>query len=352
MRVIRVWSYIAPNAGFVRRTLDYVSYMLAATIAALFVRRVDIIVATSPQFFTAMGGFLVGTLKRRPWVFELRDLWPESIKSVGLMRDGLIYKTLVSLEGFLYRRATAIICVTEPFRQRLISNGIDAAKISVITNGVELEQFSPRAKPCTLVERYGLAGRFVAGYVGTHGMAHGLETLIEAAALLADDDKSEHICILFLGDGAEKEALIASARARSLQNVVFVDSVPKQQVADHWALLDVSIVHLKKDDLFKTVIPSKIFESMAMGLPLVLGVEGEAARIVSQEDAGLLVEPGDPVAMASAIRTIADNAAKRRTLSENAVAAAARYDRRRLARLMQANLSEIASGQAPSRAAA
>jgi glycosyltransferase involved in cell wall biosynthesis len=343
VRVIRVWSYITANAGFLKRTLDYVSFMCAATIASVFVPRVSVVVATSPQFFTAVGGFLVSVLKQRPWVFELRDLWPESIKAVGAMKDGLALCALVALEEFLYRRASAIVCVTQPFRRHLTSRGVAAEKVAVVTNGVELSQFSARDKPKALLERYGLNGRFVAGYVGTHGMAHGLEILIDAARLLAANPAAKDCKLLFLGDGAEKKNLVE--KARELENVIFLESVPKNEVADHWALLDVSIIHLRKNELFKTVIPSKIFESMAMGLPIIIGVEGEAADIVQREGVGLPVEPENALAMAEAIAQMAGDEVLRRNLGARGIAAAQRYDRRRLARAMLSHLENVAAGR-------
>lgn len=341
VHVIRVWTFIAANAGLLRRTIDYVSFMISGSIAALFVRGVDVVVATSPQFFTAVGGFLVGALKRRPWVFELRDLWPESIRAVGAMRNGFALRLLVRLEEFLYRRADAIVCVTQSFRRHLVDRGVDPAKISVVTNGVELAQFTPRPKPSALVARYGLEGQFVAGYVGTHGMAHGLETLVAAAALLTHEPA---IRVVLLGDGAEKQRL--RALAEGMDNVIFIDSVPKNEVADHWALLDVSIIHLKRNELFKTVIPSKIFESMAMGLPMILGVEGEAAELVANEGVGVLIEPENPVALAEAIRTMCRDEQLRAALGERGLAGARRYDRRELAQRMLESLRNIALGKA------
>ncbi|MCL4696712.1 MAG: glycosyltransferase family 4 protein, partial [Burkholderiaceae bacterium] len=180
IRVIRVWSYITANEGFARRVLDYVSYMLMAFVAALFVRRVDIVVATSPQFFTAVAGWAVGALKRVPFVFELRDLWPESIKAVGAMKESAVIRGLEKLELFLYRRAALIVSVTHSFRDTLARRGIDARKVEVITNGVDIARFTPRPKDAVLEAELGLAGCFVAGYIGTHGMAHALETLLVA----------------------------------------------------------------------------------------------------------------------------------------------------------------------------
>lgn len=341
VRVIRVWSYITSNSGFLKRTLDYMSFMLAGTLAALFVRRVDVVVATSPQFFTALAGFLVAFFKRRPWVFELRDLWPESIKAVGAMKDGMALRWLTRLEEFLYRRANAIICVTHSFRCRLIERGVKASKISVVTNGVSLSQFTPRARPTGLAERYDLNGCFVAGYIGTHGMAHGLDTLVDAATLLAGNPDADKIRIILLGDGAEKEKL--KRDAAGLANILFLDSVPKTEVADHWALLDVAIIHLKKDDVFKTVIPSKIFESMAMGLPIVHCVEGESATIVEDEGVGVLVEPENAGALAEAITRLATDETSRREYARHGVDAAKRYDRLNLAHAMLRDLEDVAA---------
>ncbi len=228
IRVIRVWSYITANEGFLRRVLDYMSYMLMAFIASLFVRRVDVVVGTSPQFFTAVAGWAVGAVKRVPFVFELRDLWPESIKAVGAMKDSAVLRALERLELFLYRRAARIVSVTHSFRDTLMRRGIDGAKIDVVTNGVDIGRFSPRERDAALEAELGFGGCFVAGYIGTHGLAHALETLLEAMQILQADPSGADIRLLMLGDGARKEALQAEAARRGLANVRFVDSVPKE----------------------------------------------------------------------------------------------------------------------------
>ncbi|HEV2532599.1 glycosyltransferase family 4 protein, partial [Phenylobacterium sp.] len=288
IEVVRVWSYISANEGFFRRSLDYLSYMASATLAAPFVGKVDIVVATSPQFFTACAGRMVGLMHSRPFVFELRDLWPESIRAVGAVQDGWLIRALERLEMSLYRGAKAIVSVTHAFRDKLIERGVAPDKIHVVTNGADLGRFAPRPRDAALAARLGFTGKFVAGYVGTHGMAHALETVLEAAERLRD---RPDIGFLFLGDGANKAALKAKARAMGLTSVVFVDSVPKEEVARYWSLLDASIIHLKRTELFTTVIPSKLFECMAMGLPVLHGVAGESADIVRREDCGEVFEP-------------------------------------------------------------
>ncbi len=342
IRVIRVWSYVTGNEGFLRRTLDYMSFMVTATIASLFVRRVDVVVGTSPQFFTACAARVVGLLKRRPWVFELRDIWPESIKAVGAMRESALLRALERLEMYLYRKATRVVAVTQAFKVTLAGRGVDAGKIDVVTNGADLATFSPRPRDPELLRALGLEGRFVAGYIGTHGMAHGLETLLDAAALLQERGDADRVRLLFLGDGARKAELVGMATSRGLRNVLFLDSVPKDQVARYWSLLDASVIHLKKTELFKSVIPSKLFECMAMGIPVLHGVAGESADIVRQEQAGIVFESEDARQLADALAGLAADPATCRALGERGVAAATRYDRRMLAGRMLAILRDIA----------
>ncbi len=341
IRVIRVWSYITANEGFAKRILDYLSYMLSAILAGPFVRRVDIVVGTSPQFFTACAAWVVAGYKRRPFVFELRDLWPESIKAVGAMKDSFAIRMLERLELFLYRRSAGVISVTNAFRRNLIERGIDAKKVAVITNGVDISRFRPRPKDADLLKKYGLEGKFVGGYIGTHGMAHALKTLLDAAERLRKLPEGDRFRILLLGDGASKPALVERARAMGLDNVIFIDSVPKEEVARHWSLLDVSIIHLKKTPLFTTVIPSKLFECMGMGIPVLHGVAGESAEIVEHEGVGLTFEPENPGALCDGMLRLAEDRTLYEKLRTNCLAAASHYDRSTKARAMLALLEGI-----------
>ncbi|MEY4832967.1 MAG: hypothetical protein RL527_1180, partial [Planctomycetota bacterium] len=200
IRVVRVWTYVTANEGFTRRVLDYLSFMVSAVFGAIFVRKVDLVIGTSPQFFTAVGAWIVSVMKWRPFVFELRDLWPESIKVVGAMKDSWALHMMERLELFLYRRAFRIISVTHAFKRNLVERGIDPHKIRVVTNGVDTTRFVPQARDATLARELGLEGRFVAGYIGTHGLAHALETVLEAARM-AQDEGDESIGFVLLGDG-------------------------------------------------------------------------------------------------------------------------------------------------------
>ena len=334
IRVIRVWSFITANEGFLKRILDYMSFMLTATIAALFVRKVDVIVGTSPQFFTACAACAVGILKRRPWVFELRDMWPESIKAVGAMKDSAAIRLLERIETFLYRRANAIVSVTNSFKDKLIRRGIDGTKIEVVTNGVDLAAFHPGPRDVALSRELGLDGCYVAGYVGTHGMAHGLETLLDAAAALQEEPTASSVRILFLGHGAHKAALVQRSSEMGLRNVVFVDSVPKSEVSRYWSLLDVSIIHLRDVELFNSVIPSKMFECMGMGIPVLHGVPGESAEILRREDVGEVFASGDARQLTESLLRLRADPARTARYRANGPIAARKYDRKILAARM------------------
>ncbi len=331
IRVIRVWTYITANEGFSKRTLDYLSYMFTSFLASLFVRRVDVIVGTSPQFFTVCAAYMTGLLKRVPWVFELRDIWPESIRVVGAIKQSKVLDLLEKVELFLYRKASVIVSVTHAFRTSLIRRGVNGEKIHVVTNGVDISRFSPRDKDAELLRKHNLQNKFVAGYIGTHGLAHALDTLLDSAKALKLAPDGYRFRIILLGDGANKAALCQRAKAEGLDNVIFVDSVSKDQVVRYWSLLDASIIHLKKDALFTTVIPSKLFECMGMAIPVLHGVQGESAGIVEREGVGLLFEPENDKALITGLRLLADDPELLARFRTNGPVAAQHYDRTSLA---------------------
>jgi len=341
IRVIRVWSFIAANQGFALRIFDYVSFMMTATLASFFVYKVDIVVGTSPQFFTVCAAWIVSRFKRIPWVFELRDIWPESIKAVGAMNDSIAIRLLERLELFLYRKATCIISVTHTFKSTLTQRGIDSKKIEVVTNGVDLTQFIPQKKDEHLSAELGLQNRFVAGYIGTHGMAHGLETLLEAAQLIQSRPGGENILILFLGDGAKKTELVANAQYRGLTNVLFLDSISRAEVIRYWSLLDVSIIHLRKTELFSSVIPSKLFECMGVGIPVLHGVSGESAQIVLAEQVGQVFESENPIQLVDLMLDLKADSSRINIYRRNGIEAAKRYDRKHLAANMLSILTRL-----------
>ena len=343
IRVVRVKTYIAANEGVLRRTLDFLSFMATAFVAGLFERRPDVIAATSPQFFAAVGGWALAACRRRPFVFELGDLWPASIVAVGAMKDSAALRLMERLELFLYRRSAAVVALTAAFKRNLASRGIPADKIAVVINGVDLPRYAPTPKDASLASEWGLEHAFVVGYVGTHGMAHGLGNVLDAAERLKSERRPR---FLLAGPGAERALLIAEAARRGLDNVVFLPPQPKERMPAVWSLCDVALIHLRDDPVFAEVIPSKIFEAMAMGLPLLVAVpRGEATDIVAADRAGLTVAPEDPAALADAVLRLMTDDSLRGSLAAASLAAAPRHSRAYQAASMLEVLKAVVAGR-------
>ena len=332
--VIRVWSYITANEGFIKRILDYVSYAMTATIAALF-QRCDLIIATSPQFFTAVAGHMVSFLKRKPWIMEVRDLWPESIRAVGAMKPGRLYHFLEKLELFLYKKAQKIVVVTDSFRENLIQRGVPSEKITVIKNGVLLDHYQPTAKDPELLRSLALENKFIVTYLGTHGMAHALDFIIRSAQKLPDN-----VCVLLIGDGAEKNNLIALKEKLAAKNIYMLPSVPKSSIGNYIAISDVALVNLRKSDTFKGVIPSKIFENAAMMKPVLLGVEGESKAIIEKYNAGVCFEPENEAELTEALGRMM-NPENYRQYQQGCIELARDFDRKNLAMKMLESIQAI-----------
>lgn len=330
IRVVRVKTYISANEGFLLRTVDFVSFMFSSVAAGFFQKKPDIIMATSPQFFAAVGGWVISLLKRKPFIFELGDLWPASIAAVGIMQDNFLLKAVEKLELLLYRKSAVIVALTNAFKNDLICRGIDKNKIYVVINGVDLPRYSPRPKDSKLLKELKLTDKFVIGYIGTHGMAHALEKVLDAAELLINDDK---IRFLFVGSGSSKENMIAKSQKRGLKNVIFYPAQPKEEMPKFWSVLDVALIHLKNNPVFATVIPSKIFEAMGMGLPILLAGPGggEASKIVEEEGAGVCISSEDSQTFAQTILELKSNHALLNRLAEASHRAASKHTRERQA---------------------
>jgi glycosyltransferase involved in cell wall biosynthesis len=341
IRVVRVKTYITANEGFLKRTLDYLSFMVMAVIAGFFQKRPDVIIATSPQFFAAVGGWMLAKLRRRPFIFELRDLWPASIAAVGAMKNRRLLQWLEQLELFLYRQATAIVALTNAFKADLTRRGIPASKISVVINGVELSRYAPQAKDLELVKQYDLTDKFVVGYIGTHGMAHALHRVLETAELLRHRPE---IIFLFVGSGAAREQLVQEAKLKNLTNVRFIPRQPKEMMPKLWSLCNIALIPLKNDSLFNSVIPSKMFEAMGMGIPLLLSIpEGEATQIIRDTGAGVVVPPEQPSLLAEAITSLYDQPLRVAELTRASQQAASNFSRQRQAEKMLEVLEGVLS---------
>jgi glycosyltransferase involved in cell wall biosynthesis len=303
IKVIRVWTYISANKGFVKRIIDFLSFMIMSFWAGLFIKT-DLIVATSPQFFTAISGRWLSFWKRKKWVMEVRDIWPESILAVSGMKRNLIIRFFEFLELRMYKNAWKIITVTDSFKAQLVNDrGISEKKINVVKNGINTEMFKPIRKDVELLNELQLNDKFIIGYIGTHGMAHKLDFILESAANI----KNDKIHFLFLGTGAEKENLLKLKEKLRLTNVTMLPSVEKKKVKRYISLLDVGLVNLKKSDTFKSVLPSKIFELSGMHKPILIGVEGEAQKLVEDYGVGIAFEPENEQDFIAKVQDIFEN---------------------------------------------
>jgi colanic acid biosynthesis glycosyl transferase WcaI len=343
IHVVRVKTLITPNQGVILRTLDFLSFMVTGFLAGLRQEKPDVIAATSPQFFAAVAGWGLAAARRVPFVFELGDLWPASIAAVGAVRDNFLLRWLEMLELFLYRRSASVVALTNSFKENLTGRAIDPDKIAVVVNGVDLSRYGPRQRDKDLSDTWDLDGHFVVGYIGTHGMAHGLSNVLDTAERLRDE---KALRFILAGSGAERTDLMAEARHRRLDNVVFIPPQPKEAMPAVWSLCDVALVHLRDSPVFREVIPSKMFEAMGMGLPLLLATpEGEASRILQEDGAGVWVPAEAPGALAGAILDLMKSEKTRQAFAQRSMAAAPLHTRERQAQQMIRVLEMVGAGR-------
>ena len=290
----------------------------------------DVLIASSPTLFAVVAAWLMSLRLRAPFVFEVRDLWPAIFVDLGVIRNRLVIAALERLELFLYRRAGAVVAVTHAFAADIARRGVDPGKLHVVPNGVDLEAFKPGPPDASLRQRLGY-GRddVLALYCGAHGISHALGRILDVADRLRGDSR---IRFLFVGEGAEKDRLVERARSLALDNVRFLDSVPRDQVAALYRAADVCLVPLRAVPLFRSFIPSKMFEMLACARPILASVEGEAAEILRASRSAIVVQPEDVDAISAAVVRLADDPALRSELaSRGREFVVERYDRRRLA---------------------
>ena len=315
MHVHRTWIFPAANRGKIRRSLNYSSFMASAVLfGSLRLPRPDVIVATSPQLLCAAAGHLLARRFRVPLVMEVRDLWPESLIAVGASgRQSPLVAGLERIARGLYARSAHIVTVTESQRDVIVRMGVPSNRVSVVPNGVDRAflaagaSFSDSSKPLA-------NGRFVVTYIGTLGMAHHLETLLEAAEILRDDPRFH---FRLVGEGARRKALESLACSRRLANVEFCGEQPRGEVPRWIAESSACAVLLRRNDVFRTVVPSKLLEIMAVGRPVLLGVEGEARSLLDRAGSGIAIEPENAAELAAAIRTLASDPERCRRHAEN-----------------------------------
>jgi len=317
VNVVRTWLLPFPNRKTYERILNYISFCASSATTGLFLDRPEVVIATSPQLLVGLSGCWLARCKRVPFVFEVRDLWPESLAAVGMgSGNSVLHRSLAKIAGFLYRNCDRVVVVTPAFKKYLGEHWrVPEDKIFVVENGVDANLF--RALPPNIALRRELAvdGKFVVSYIGTMGNAHGLETLLEAAARLRE--AAPKVLFLLVGEGAEKERIISMACSRGLTNLRFVDQQPREKIPAYISVSDACLVLLKSSKLFKTVLPTKMLEFMSCARPVILGVDGHARKILDQANAGIFIQPENPEALADAVMRLAADPALCQSLGCN-----------------------------------
>lgn len=333
--VIRVWTFMAPNSGIYSRAIDYFSFAVTSVLAGLFLRKPDIIIGTSPQIFAVVSAYVLSMVKRSKLVFEVRDLWPQSFKAVGLKHADIFAAITAVLVQHMYSAADLIVVVTSSFKAELTAIGVKQEKISIFTNGVS------KYRTSRIENSKEKRTRFTVGYIGTLGLAHDLFTILRAASLLKANGYENDVSFLFVGSGAMKSELEAYAEKKKLKNVSFVGQVSHNEIEKYWSQLDLAVVHLRKNDEFKHVIPSKLFEAIGFGVPVMHAVPGESAEIVRQHGFGVCINPEQPEQMMNTILDLMNDPFLLAEYRRRAISAAQAFDRGNIASSYAEKLKEV-----------
>ena len=314
--IINSWIYLAPNKGKLRRIINYISFMISSIINSRHCKNPDVVIATSPQFLVALSGYVISKIKRKPFVLDIRDLWPDSIIAVEALKNNFMLKIMFKLEQFLYKKANAIIAVSPAFKELIVKkSNINPEKIHIITNGIDESFKNYQKNTGKSILPANIKNKFIVSYIGTIGMAHKLENLVDTAKILSK--RSNDIHFLIVGDGANKDNLENYINKLELKNVTLMSSVERNKVKDILDSVDVAVVHLKKNSVFRTVIPSKLFEYMLMEKPILHVADGYSCKLIEESKAGLVVQQENPEDLADKILYLKDNKDIRDKMGKN-----------------------------------
>ncbi len=299
VKIIKAWTLPALHRSFVWRVLAFVSFMLSSFFIGLSVRQVDLLWGTSPPIFQGITAWLLARLKRVPFLFEVRDLWPDFAIAVGVLKNRILIGLARFTEKFLYRHADQVVVNSPGYLDHVSTRG--ARAVTVIPNGADPDMFDPAENGQPFRAKHGLDDQFIIMYAGAHGMSNDLGIVLDAANLLADNPK---VSFILLGDGKEKSNLVQRANNLGLSNVLFLPPLPKDQISAALAAADACLAILKPIEMYKTTYPNKVFDYMAAGKPVLLGIDGVIRSVVDEAGAGLFFRPGDPKALADAVQKL------------------------------------------------
>jgi len=337
--LIRCGTLAGGHRSFFWRGLGFLWFTATSLLAGLRVREVDLVWGTSPPLLQVASAWLLARLRRRPLVFEVRDLWPAFAVAAGVLRSRWIIRPSEWLERFLYRRADHLIVNSPGFIPHLTARGAPAGRITLVANGVDPAMFDPADRGETFRQRHDLQGCFLVVYAGAHGLSNDLDTVLQAAQQLRDEPG---VRFVFVGDGKEKPNLMHQAEVLGLDNVLFLPPVPKEGMAQVLAAADCGLAILKPFPLYTTTYPNKVFDYMAAGRPVLLAIDGVIREVVEQERAGVAVTPGDPAALAQGVRRLSTDRAEARRMGKRGRAAVLRrFDRRQQVKSLEATFRRV-----------
>jgi len=337
--ILRTYTYPALHRSFVHRVFSFLSFMFSSFIIGLRVKKVDLVWGTSPPIFQGITAWALARFKRAPFLFEVRDLWPAFAIAVGVLRQPLLIRLSEWLESFLYRQANMVMVNSPGFIEHVGVRG--ARRVELVPNGTDTSMFNPEEDGEKFRHTHKLEGKFIALYAGAHGMSNDLGVILEAANLLRE---RKDISFVLLGDGKEKPALEAKAIELNLETVRFIPPIPKIEMPSALAAADACIAILKPIEMYKTTYPNKVFDYMAAGRPVVLAIDGVIRQVIEQARGGIPVQPGDPVALADAVRMLADNPSMGREMGRQArTYVETQFNRARLADQLMTLLEELIS---------
>jgi glycosyltransferase involved in cell wall biosynthesis len=313
VEILRAHTYPSLHKSFVHRVLAFVSFMTSSFFIGLGVKNVDLVWGTSPPIFQGMTAWLLARLKRVPFLFEVRDLWPAFAIAVGVLRNRILIRLSLGLEKFLYRRADLVMVNSPGFLAHVLARGAPRAHVDLVPNGADPGMFDPLDEGASFRSANHLEDKFVVLYAGAHGMSNDLGTVLEAARILQNEPSTSRVMVTFLGDGKEKCNLQEKAADMGLTNVLFLPPVPKMEMAAALAGADACLAILKPIDEYKTTYPNKVFDYMAAGRPVVLAIDGVIREVVEAAGCGIFAQPGNPYELAQAVRSlVADKVKSRR----------------------------------------
>jgi len=315
IQVMRAYIYPALHRSYFWRIISFFSFMFSSIWVALKVKDVDLVMGTTPPIFQAVSAWVVAFLRRKPFLLEVRDLWPEFIVSMGVFKNPVLIKMARWLENFLYSRPTHILVNSPAYADYIQQKKVPAHKISYIPYGTDIEMFSPKNNGQHIREKYNLADKFVVLYAGALGQANDIYTIIRAANLLKNQP---NIQFVLFGDGKEKAKLVDEVRRLEIQNILFAGVIPKKEMPSVLAAADVCLAILQDISMFRTTYPNKVFDYMAAGKATILVIDGVVRNVIEKADGGVFVHPGDEVKLAQVVLDLSCNQDRVEEMGRNA----------------------------------